>query len=199
MHLSGVLKSFRTQYLARCTHYSRGDYTAETAVSGSISRPQAPVALRCHLPFLSGVLWTSTFGGTSVHADLGVGRQRPRPYESFRGYFGLRHAAHTPFRGTSCALGRLPHPSTLSESLRGYFCRLGRIDRARWSLQAGRVLSLSPSISLHTETSRSRGAAAAKFMRKSRRRRAYPQQIVTTRLLYCLQDPFAHLSRLQRI
>jgi hypothetical protein len=34
---------------------------------------------------------------------------------------------------------------------------------------------------------------------KSRRRRAYPQQIVTTRLLYCLQDPFAHLSRLQRI
>lgn len=36
-------------------------------------------------------------------------------------------------------------------------------------------------------------------MGKSRRRRAYPQQIVTTRLLYCLQDPFAHLSRLQRI
>lgn len=34
---------------------------------------------------------------------------------------------------------------------------------------------------------------------KSRRRRVYPQQIVTTRLLYCLQDPFAHLSRLQRI
>ena len=34
---------------------------------------------------------------------------------------------------------------------------------------------------------------------KSRRRRAYPQQIVTTRLLYCLQDPFAQLSRLQRI
>lgn len=37
------------------------------------------------------------------------------------------------------------------------------------------------------------------FGGKSRRRRAYPQQIVTTRLLYCLQDPFAHLSRLQRI
>ena len=34
---------------------------------------------------------------------------------------------------------------------------------------------------------------------KSRQRRAYPQQIVTTRLLYCLQDPFAQLSRLQRI
>ena len=34
---------------------------------------------------------------------------------------------------------------------------------------------------------------------KSRRRRVYPQQIVTTRLLYCLQDPFAQLSRLQRI
>ena len=34
---------------------------------------------------------------------------------------------------------------------------------------------------------------------KSRRRRAYPQQIVTTRLLYCLQDRFAQLSRLQRI
>ena len=34
---------------------------------------------------------------------------------------------------------------------------------------------------------------------KSRRRTAYPQQIVTTRLLYCLQDPFAQLSRLQRI
>jgi len=34
---------------------------------------------------------------------------------------------------------------------------------------------------------------------KSRRRRADPQQIVTTRLLYCLQDPFAQLSRLQRI
>src|SRR6201996_6896450 len=30
-------------------------------------------------------------------------------------------------------------------------------------------------------------------------KRAYPQQIVTTRLLYCLQDPFAQLSRLQRI
>ena len=28
---------------------------------------------------------------------------------------------------------------------------------------------------------------------------AYPQQIVTTRLLYCLQDRFAQLSRLQRI
>jgi hypothetical protein len=40
--------------------------------------------------------------------------------------------------------------------------------------------------------------AAVKY-EKSRRRRAYPQQIVTTRLLYCLQDPFAHLSRLQRI
>jgi hypothetical protein len=36
-------------------------------------------------------------------------------------------------------------------------------------------------------------------LEKSRRRRAYPQQIVTTRLLYCLQDPFAQLSRLQRI
>ena len=35
--------------------------------------------------------------------------------------------------------------------------------------------------------------------RKSRRRTAYPQQIVTTRLLYCLQDRFAQLSRLQRI
>jgi hypothetical protein len=34
---------------------------------------------------------------------------------------------------------------------------------------------------------------------KSRRRTAYPQQIVTTRLLYCLQDRFAQLSRLQRI
>ena len=37
------------------------------------------------------------------------------------------------------------------------------------------------------------------IMGKSRRRRAYPQQIVTTGLLYCLQDPFAQLSRLQRI
>lgn len=34
---------------------------------------------------------------------------------------------------------------------------------------------------------------------KSRRKRACPQQIVTTRLLYCLQGPFAQLSRLQRI
>lgn len=34
---------------------------------------------------------------------------------------------------------------------------------------------------------------------KSRRRTAYPQQIVTTRLLYCLQYPVAHLSRIQRI
>ena len=34
---------------------------------------------------------------------------------------------------------------------------------------------------------------------KSRRSTAYPQQIVTTRLLYCLQDRFAQLSRLQRI
>lgn len=39
----------------------------------------------------------------------------------------------------------------------------------------------------------------ALLLRKSRRRRAYPQQIVTTRLLYCLQDPFAHPSRLQGI
>lgn len=52
---------------------------------------------------------------------------------------------------------------------------------------------------VHWDTSCSLGAEALKFMRKSRRRRAYPQQIVTTRLLYCLQDPFAHLSRLQRI
>lgn len=37
------------------------------------------------------------------------------------------------------------------------------------------------------------------LLRKSRRSRAYPQQIVTTRLLYCLQDPFAHQSRLQGI
>jgi hypothetical protein len=43
-----------------------------------------------------------------------------------------------------------------------------------------------------------RGAGLIKS-EKSRRRRAYPQQIVTTRLLYCLQDPFAQLSRLQRI
>ena len=42
-------------------------------------------------------------------------------------------------------------------------------------------------------------AAAQRALVKSRRRRAYPQQIVTTRLLYCLQDPFAQLSRLQRI
>ncbi len=35
--------------------------------------------------------------------------------------------------------------------------------------------------------------------RESRRRRAYPQQIVTTRLLYYLQDPFAQQSRLQWI
>jgi hypothetical protein len=41
--------------------------------------------------------------------------------------------------------------------------------------------------------------AACRNTGKSRRRRAYPQQIVTTRLLYCLQDPFAQLSRLQRI
>jgi hypothetical protein len=34
---------------------------------------------------------------------------------------------------------------------------------------------------------------------KSRRSTAYPQQIVTTRLLYCLQDRFAQLSRMQRI
>ena len=34
---------------------------------------------------------------------------------------------------------------------------------------------------------------------KSRHRTAYPQQIVTTRLLYCLQDRYAQLSRLQRI
>ena len=44
-----------------------------------------------------------------------------------------------------------------------------------------------------------RRAAGRALAGKSRRRRVYPQQIVTTRLLYCLQDPFAHLSRLQRI
>ena len=42
-------------------------------------------------------------------------------------------------------------------------------------------------------------AEPGRLVGKSRRRRAYPQQIVTTRLLYCLQDPFAQLSRLQRI
>jgi hypothetical protein len=40
---------------------------------------------------------------------------------------------------------------------------------------------------------------AERTLGKSRRRTAYPQQIVTTRLLYCLQDRFAQLSRLQRI
>jgi hypothetical protein len=40
---------------------------------------------------------------------------------------------------------------------------------------------------------------AGRTLGKSRRRTAYPQQIVTTRLLYCLQDRFAQLSRLQRI
>ena len=34
---------------------------------------------------------------------------------------------------------------------------------------------------------------------KSRQRRAYAQQLVTTRLLDCLHDPVAQLSRLQRI
>ena len=42
-------------------------------------------------------------------------------------------------------------------------------------------------------------AGESETLGKSRRRTAYPQQIVTTRLLYCLQDRFAQLSRLQRI
>ena len=37
------------------------------------------------------------------------------------------------------------------------------------------------------------------YTHKSRPRLAYPQQIVTTRLLYYLQDQVAQLSRLQRI
>lgn len=42
-------------------------------------------------------------------------------------------------------------------------------------------------------------SSGSQSLGKSRRRTAYPQQIVTTRLLYCLQDRFAQLSRLQRI
>ena len=170
---------------------------------------QAPIASPYDLVFLSGVLALRPSGvlaappssgvpGTSTRTWAWDGRGHDRT-KAFGGTLGSGHAARTPFGGTGCALGQLPHPSTLPESLRGYLCRLGRIDRARRSLQSGPSLRSPLSISLHTETSRSRGAAAAKFMRKSRRRRAYPQQIVTTRLLYCLQDPFAHLSRLQRI
>ena len=40
---------------------------------------------------------------------------------------------------------------------------------------------------------------AAAYPGKPRRRRACPQRIVATRLLYRLQGPFARLSRLQRI
>lgn len=51
----------------------------------------------------------------------------------------------------------------------------------------------------HTSPLRGPPWEARETSGKSRRRTAYPQQIVTTRLLYCLQDRFAQLSRLQRI
>ena len=61
------------------------------------------------------------------------------------------------------------------------------------------TLSLSLSSPHYPFLSPARPRRGGALTGKSRRRWAYPQQIVTTRLLYCLQDPFAHLSRLQRI
>ena len=56
-----------------------------------------------------------------------------------------------------------------------------------------------PDFSSHRSTPYEAGPEDRATLGKSRRRTAYPQQIVTTRLLYCLQDRFAQLSRLQRI
>lgn len=69
------------------------------------------------------------------------------------------------------------------------------------------VLDIAKKINLYRNTSvktfqkthNSSYYAFRRYYEKSRQSRAYPQQIVTTRLLYCLQDPFAQLSRLQRI
>lgn len=207
-HPFGGTWSFRTQYLARYTRCSRGDYTAETAVSGSISRLRAPIALRCHSVSRSGVLRARPFGGTcgsafggtrNVHADLGTwgGRGHDRT-RAFGGTLGsgtrLTRPSGVPAAHLASCRTRRPSQSLFG----GTYADLAE-STARGGLSRQGPLGSSLSISLHTETSRSRGAAAAKFVRKSRRRRAYPQQIVTTRLLYCLQDPFAHLSRLQRI
>ena len=54
-------------------------------------------------------------------------------------------------------------------------------------------------LQLHRREPLRRPVMRSDTLGKSRRRTAYPQQIVTTRLLYCLQDRFAQLSRLQRI
>lgn len=45
----------------------------------------------------------------------------------------------------------------------------------------------------------SRPCSLPHFAGKSRRTRAYPQQVAATRPLHCLQDPDAHQSRLQGI
>lgn len=157
--------------------------------------------------FLSGVLTLHPSGvlaappsgvpGTSTRTWAWEGRGHDRT-KAFGGTLGsgtrLARPSGVPAAHLASCRTRRPSQSLFG----GTYADLAE-STARGGLSRQGPLWSSLSISLHTETSRSRGAAAAKFMRKSRRRRAYPQQIVTTRLLYCLQDPFAHLSRLQRI
>lgn len=64
---------------------------------------------------------------------------------------------------------------------------------------AKKNLYRNTSVKTFQKTHNSSYYAFRRYYEKSRQSRAYPQQIVTTRLLYCLQDPFAQLSRLQRI
>lgn len=72
--------------------------------------------------------------------------------------------------------------------------RVGDSASVSFSSTKSRFATLYP----HTH-SPTKPRLAERTLGKSRRRTAYPQQIVTTRLLYCLQDRFAQLSRLQRI
>lgn len=66
-------------------------------------------------------------------------------------------------------------------------------------LPHARIRQADPPSLSHSREPPTHSRLAGPVLGKSRRRTAYPQQIVTTRLLYCLQDRFAQLSRLQRI
>jgi hypothetical protein len=107
----------------------------------------------------------------------------------------LKTSTESKARGWPSGLRRQVRPPPRSPTLHPRPARESR----------GAKASLSPDHRQHTPSRQSSPVRPARRHRrlalagKSRRRRAYPQQIVTTRLLYCLQDPFAQLSRLQRI
>lgn len=118
------------------------------------------------------------------------------PREAFSSTLALLPTLQT---RTSATLNQ-PHPTTatrlepIPDSTKSELPTLNTLDL---DASAGRSL-LNPSFQkVRTPTTPSHCESLS--LGKSRRRTAYPQQIVTTRLLYCLQDRFAQLSRLQRI